>query len=222
MIARNQGMNGQNPVRAAAPQPQPLPAQPMLALGVPGVAPVAAQAGPTKIFVGSLPDEVTEAVIRSEFSRFGHITDVYLKTGCESHKQWAFVVFAEHWQAQRAKDETDRRLYVPGARGPCEVMFAKYQGKNGTDPLNGPQHASAFPAIAQVPTAPPPPTAWRVYHTAQGMPYYHNHTTGVTQWECPPEMQFVALQPAPVAAAAYGPVYGAVAAQPHQAAFRPY
>lgn len=47
--------------------------------------------GPTKIFVGSLPDDINETVLRAEFSKYGQIVDVYLKTGCEPNKQWAFV-----------------------------------------------------------------------------------------------------------------------------------
>mmetsp|Transcript_50871 Transcript_50871/g.136549 ORF Transcript_50871/g.136549 Transcript_50871/m.136549 type:complete len:105 (-) Transcript_50871:39-353(-) len=57
---------------------------------------------------------------------------------------------------------------------------------------------------------PPPPntpapfdvksTSWRMYTNAQGLPYYHNAQTGVTQWERP---------------AGLPPVYGA---QPAQAA----
>lgn len=28
-----------------------------------------------------------------------------------------------------------------------------------------------------------------MYKTVAGLPYYHNHVTNVTQWECPPELQ---------------------------------
>ena len=31
--------------------------------------------GPTKIFVGSLPDGIEEQVVREEFSRYGHVED---------------------------------------------------------------------------------------------------------------------------------------------------
>mmetsp|Transcript_103127 Transcript_103127/g.298345 ORF Transcript_103127/g.298345 Transcript_103127/m.298345 type:complete len:383 (-) Transcript_103127:168-1316(-) len=179
MLARNQGMNGRDPLKGVAQQP-------MAGLGVPQ--------GPTKIFVGSLPDDINETLLRAEFSKYGQIMDVYLKTGCEPNKQWAFVIFATNAQAQHAKDATDRRLTFPGAPGPCEVMFAKFQGKNGTDPLAAGAAQSLMPA-GQPPGMPPmgalpPQYAWRVYQTPQGLAYYHNHTTGVTQWECPPELHY--------------------------------
>merc|ERR1719277_1826155 len=172
MIARNQGKNGSDPIVQATPASADL-----------------AQ-GPVKIFVGSLPDSINETVLRAEFSKYGQITDVFLKTGCESHKQWAFVIFAAHSQAQHAKDSTDRVLMVPGASNPCEVMFAKFQGKNGQDPLHSTSGSSggipAPPPMSQM----PPQYAWRVYQTPQGLTYYHNHLTNVTQWECPMELQY--------------------------------
>merc|ERR1719272_523905 len=59
----------------------------------------AAVGGPKKIFVGSLPDNVTESLLRAEFSRYGHVQDVFLKQGCESNRQWAFITFASMDQA---------------------------------------------------------------------------------------------------------------------------
>mmetsp|Transcript_86835 Transcript_86835/g.219009 ORF Transcript_86835/g.219009 Transcript_86835/m.219009 type:complete len:407 (+) Transcript_86835:105-1325(+) len=182
MLARNQGMNGRDPLRPVLQQPTNSTAQ-----------------GPTKIFVGSLPDHITETVLRAEFSRYGQITDVFMKTGCESHKQWAFVIFATHAQAQHAKDSTDRVLMVPGASNPCEVMFAKFQGKNGQEPLQqrggsggGGGSMGGIPAPPPM-SQMPPQYAWRVYQTPQGLTYYHNHLTNVTQWECPMELQYAQM-----------------------------
>lgn len=211
MLARNQGMNGRDPLRPVL-QPTNSAAQ-----------------GPTKIFVGSLPDQINETVLRAEFSKYGQITDVFLKNGCESHKQWAFIVFAAHSQAQHAKDSTDRVLMVPGASNPCEVMFAKFQGKNGQEPLQngGGGGSGGIPAPPPMSTM-PPQYAWRVYQTPQGLTYYHNHATNVTQWECPMELQYsqMAAQQAQAAQmqqqmqpSMYGAMY-----MPQQAApmYRPY
>jgi len=172
--------------------------------------------GPKKIFVGSLPDHITDQILRAEFSRFGQITDVFLKPGCESGRQWAFVTFATAEQAQYAKDSTDRVLVIPGADRACEVMLAKNQGKNGADPLHGgvggyavqqqlAWNPAPMGAIQPPPPASPPPpeaTSWREYKTASGLPYYHNHATGVTQWEAPTELQVQADPNAFAAAAA--------------------
>merc|ERR1719145_366077 len=101
---------------------------------------------------------------------------------------------------------------LPGSDRPCEVMLAKNQGKCGQDPIRGEPMGQAphvvpppfggyggGAALSQPgpPGQPPPPstpppahlTPWRQYHTAAGLPYYHNHKTGVTTWETPPELQ---------------------------------
>mmetsp|Transcript_95764 Transcript_95764/g.249504 ORF Transcript_95764/g.249504 Transcript_95764/m.249504 type:complete len:424 (-) Transcript_95764:87-1358(-) len=223
-LARNQGMYGQGQESA----------QPVQQVA----APVQAAPGPRKIFVGSLPDGCSEQVLRAEFSSFGHITEVFLKPGCEPGRQWAFVTFAAPEQAAHAKEATDRILFLPGAQKACEVMLAKNQGMYGQDTSGGKGGGGgghySQPAGPQVvpptmggyggkngggygkdgggygkapagqapagqpppPTTPPPAhlTPWRCYHTAAGLPYYHNHSTGVTQWETPPEFQVATTQ----------------------------
>eukprot|EP00927_Polykrikos_kofoidii_P061382 TRINITY_DN5621_c0_g1_i1.p1 TRINITY_DN5621_c0_g1~~TRINITY_DN5621_c0_g1_i1.p1 ORF type:complete len:462 (-),score=56.98 TRINITY_DN5621_c0_g1_i1:63-1448(-) len=70
-------------------------------------------------------------------------------------------------------------------------------------------------SIAGVPMQPPPPstpapmhlTPWREYKTAAGLPYYHNHATGVTQWECPPDLAPSALASATQAQVSAGVRY---------------
>jgi RNA recognition motif-containing protein len=212
-LARNQGMYGQAGQEPAQPVQQ-------------AVSPVQVAPGPKKIFVGSLPDGCSEQVLRAEFSSFGHITDVYLKQGCEPGRQWAFVTFAAPEQAAHAKEATDRILFLPGAQKACEVMLAKNQGMYGQDSMKGggggPHPQAGGPHVVPPtmggyggknggggygkdgggygkapsgqpppPTTPPPAhlTPWRCYQTAAGLPYYHNHSTGVTQWETPPEFQ---------------------------------
>lgn len=217
MLARNQGMHGRDPISA----------------------PPNLSGGPTKIFVGSLPDDITETALREEFSKHGQIMDVFLKTGCDRNKQWAFLVFATNQQAQQAKDATDRVLKFPNSSQACEVMFAKFQGKNGQDPLNSGSSGGSSSAGGM----PPAQYAWRAYQSPQGIPYYHNHATGVTQWECPPEFHHaMAMHQAAWAQSAYaaqaaaaggapppGPMgyppvgaYGPVYSLPPSSVYRPY
>mmetsp|Transcript_1909 Transcript_1909/g.6097 ORF Transcript_1909/g.6097 Transcript_1909/m.6097 type:complete len:414 (+) Transcript_1909:98-1339(+) len=211
-MARHQGMFGKDSIEPTVPGTG----------GAPGME------GARKIFVGSLPDHISDALLRAEFSKYGAIMDVYLKTTCEPGRQWAFITFASADQAAYAKDATDRVLQFPGAEKTCEVMLAKNQGKFGQAPLatlglgGGAGRGYAAPAMqieqgmeAQPPppSAPPPAhlTPWRMYKTAAGLPYYHNATTGVTQWEPPPDFQVPgqvnAQFPAPAPAAA-GAAYG--------------
>jgi len=203
MFSRNQGMNGKDPLKAGAPA--------IMGGCMGGCMGGGVAQGPTKIFVGSLPDDINETVLRAEFSKYGQIVDVYLKTGCEPNKQWAFIIFASNAQAQCAKDSTDRRLTFPGSPGPCEVMFAKFQGKNGQDPLTAVSGGTYGVAGAMAPAAMPmtamPAQYWRVYQTPQGLSYYHNHATGVTQWECPPELQYAQAAMQQPQAGMYGVMY---------------
>eukprot|EP00413_Alexandrium_margalefii_P016196 CAMPEP_0204530690 /NCGR_PEP_ID=MMETSP0661-20131031/10761_1 /ASSEMBLY_ACC=CAM_ASM_000606 /TAXON_ID=109239 /ORGANISM="Alexandrium margalefi, Strain AMGDE01CS-322" /LENGTH=315 /DNA_ID=CAMNT_0051536795 /DNA_START=69 /DNA_END=1013 /DNA_ORIENTATION=+ len=124
-LARNQGQFGQDPLSGQGGA--------MIQMA----APAQVSQGPRKIFVGSLPDNISETVLRSEFERFGQIVDVFLKTGCEAGRQWAFVTYASPDQASLAKESTDRILVLPGSDRTCEVMLARNQGTNGADPLSG-------------------------------------------------------------------------------------
>jgi len=233
-LAKNQGMFGQDPI-------VPRPVDPMAAaqaaqaaayggmMGMPGMP--ASSSQQRKIFVGSLPDSITEDVLRAEFTKYGVITDFYLKTGCEPGRQWAFITYQSAEQANFAKSSADRTLVLPGAERACEVMIAKNQGKNGSDPVQAVGAASAIFAQNQLYAAaaggfapqmhmglpgfgaplPPPPIQWQTYYTTAGMPYYHNASTGVTQWEAPPEMGGPVGVPAMQMPAA---VYAPPAAQP--------
>jgi len=151
--------------------------------------------GPCKIFVGSLPDGCSEKLLRDQFSRYGQITDVYLKQGCESGRQWAFVIYSSSEEAKYAKESTDKVLTLPGASKPCEVMLAKNQGMYGQAPLRDFRYGGGGCGIPAgqppPPTTPPPPhlTPWRTYKTQSGLPYYHNSKTGQTVWECPTEFE---------------------------------
>lgn len=147
-LARNQGMFGQNPVAAPAPHYVPpvygvAAPPPAVGWGTLAAAPVA----PKKIFVGSLPEYVSDDLLRAEFGAFGTITDVYVKTGCENGRNWAFVTFTSPEEAQRAKDACDRNLTFPGCDKPIEVTLARHQGKFGQDAMNGAAPHGAAPAL---------------------------------------------------------------------------
>lgn len=197
-LARHQGMFGKEPIASDGM------GQPAAGYGGTPVYAVPVQ-GPRKIFVGSLPPDVNDAVLTAEFSKYGQVVDIHMNNKpCEPGRNWAFITFASSEQAAYAKDSTDRVLMFPGSDRACEVMFSKNQGKFGQEPLNsapiqtitGPTYMQQ-PAMVVTHGQPPPPptpppqhlTPWRMYKTAAGLPYYHNHTTGVTQWECPPDLQ---------------------------------
>mmetsp|Transcript_97297 Transcript_97297/g.303007 ORF Transcript_97297/g.303007 Transcript_97297/m.303007 type:complete len:394 (+) Transcript_97297:59-1240(+) len=189
-LARNQGQFGQDTLSGQGGM------HPQAAM-IQMAAPAQVSQGPRKIFVGSLSDNISETILRSEFERFGQIVDVFLKTGCEPGRQWAFITYASPDQASLAKESTDRVLVLPGSDRTCEVMLARNQGTNGTDPLRG-GPATTMGGMGGKMGQPPPPagpapmhlmSGWRCYQTDAGLPYYHNHLTGATKWERPAEFQ---------------------------------
>jgi len=235
-LARNQGMFGQDNI---APKPGQAAA----------AAPLSA---PMKVFVGSLPDFITDEALRMEFGRYGNIVDLYLKTGCETGRNWAFITYQTAQQANAARS-ADRKLVMPGADKPVEVTLARNQGMNGQQPLQQPVQqatgtqvspaASPYSAASQgkggasaYGSQPPPPSAqppahytqWRTYYTATGLPYFHNSSTGVTQWECPLDLQVpgqkghVPPPPAPGPKGAHGGYGGTAWQQPGKGGYVPY
>merc|ERR1719382_824603 len=164
-LARNQGMYGQG--QMGSPGQAPAQGQggfwgPQAGQGAQGYSGYAQAAPnptvPRKIFVGSLPDYATDELLRAEFGKFGQISDIFVKQGCEPGRQWAFVTFSTPESAQIAKDSCDRILMFPGAQKACEVTLAKNQGMFGQDPMNGAgapaKHGQAVQPFAGAPEQP--------------------------------------------------------------------
>jgi len=135
MVAKNQGMFGQAndaPLLGANHNSSNIPVylgQPTYEGG--GLSPIQGR----KIFVGSLPDGITEAPLRAEYSQHGQVEDVFIKPGCELGRQWAFLTFATPEQAQHALEATHGILKFPGTQRACEVTLARNQGMFGQDPI---------------------------------------------------------------------------------------
>ena len=72
-------------------------------------------------------------------SAWGHVVpfqEVFLKQGCESTRQWAFVTFATAEEAVSAQEQTHGVLTFEGSIRPCQVgrggeeMIGKDQDEN--------------------------------------------------------------------------------------------
>mmetsp|Transcript_27737 Transcript_27737/g.88164 ORF Transcript_27737/g.88164 Transcript_27737/m.88164 type:complete len:902 (+) Transcript_27737:50-2755(+) len=160
--------------------------------------------GQTKLFIGTIPVGTTEAMLRKEFERFGQVTEIFLKHDIANEgRMWGFLSYADPQSAAIAVSSLHEKLMLPGSVRPCAVSFARSSGKGagkgvsnaGFDALGGVGLGGglgqAQPALADMSVGQPPPVVseeWKVYYTAQGLPYYHNANKGVTQWECPPEL----------------------------------
>lgn len=83
----------------------------------------------TKLFVGSLPKDITEDDIRNIFSRYGTVTDVYImKNSNGVSKRCAFVNYAFKEQGIFAIHNLNGKLVIENAEKPMEVRFAESKG----------------------------------------------------------------------------------------------
>jgi len=143
MVAKNQGMFGQTSELAAPVQAGGLYAR------NPGLGEEQHELSamqPVKIFVGSLPDGITDGTIRAEYSKYGSIVDVFVKPGCEPGRQWSFVSFSRPEEAAYAQEMTNGVTLFPGQLRGCEVTMARNQGLFGSEPI-----AHGPPRIGQDP-----------------------------------------------------------------------
>lgn len=92
-------------------------------------------ASATKIFVGSLPDGITDGVLRDEYSKYGMVSDVFVKPNCEPGRQWAFITYGTAEEANYAQQMTNGILQFPGSYRTCEVTLARNQGMFGNNPI---------------------------------------------------------------------------------------
>lgn len=188
------------------------------------VSQVAPSGGPNsggcKIFVGSMPGHITDAMLREEFSRYGDIVDAFIKVDCEPNRQWGFVTYSRPDEAMTAKECTDRVLVLPGADRACEVMIAKSDQRRDAAPAAITPVRMPVAAVGRQAAAPAntffdvKSTSWRQYFTPTGLPYYHNAQTGVTQWEAPANLPVARGAASPAAPHA---AYGAAASAPRTA-----
>lgn len=143
--------------------------------------------GTTKLFIGTIPVGTTEAMLRTEFEKYGQVVEIFLKyDGTDSGRMWGFLTYADAQSAAVAVSALHEKLMLPGSVRPCAVSFARSSSSSKPgDQANCDSVSAALPSSLGVP---PPDCDWKVYYTVQGLPYYHNSKTGVTQWECPSEL----------------------------------
>ncbi|SOV82424.1 CUGBP Elav-like family member 2, putative [Plasmodium sp. gorilla clade G3] len=79
-----------------------------------------------KLFVGSLPKEITEEELRELFNRYGNVTEVYImKNSNGVSKRCAFVNYAYKEQGIFAIQNMNGKIATENAEKPIEVRFAE-------------------------------------------------------------------------------------------------
>lgn len=79
-----------------------------------------------KLFVGSLPKNITEDDIRNIFNRYGNITDIYImKNNNGVSKRCAFVNYPFKEQGIFAIQNLNGKMPIENAEKPIEVRFAE-------------------------------------------------------------------------------------------------
>lgn len=91
-------------------------------------------APPAKVFIGSIPLNLPEDIVRSEFAKYGTITHFYLKQDASGpQRSWCFCTYSCREEGQAAIDATQGgQLVLPGAAGPCEVSWARAAQQGST------------------------------------------------------------------------------------------
>ena len=77
-----------------------------------------------KVFVGSLPDDLTDKKFKAMFRRFGKISEALIMTDKYSHKtkNFGYITFLDRKDAEKAIKEMDQKE-VNGKK--MLVIFAK-------------------------------------------------------------------------------------------------
>ncbi|XP_045775811.1 pre-mRNA-splicing factor RBM22 [Maniola jurtina] len=107
----------------------------------------------TTLYIGNLPENITEEELRGHFYQYGEIRSLTLVP----RAQCAFVQYTTRSAAEHAAEKTFNRLVIGGKR--LTIKWGKSQGRQGPNDKN-----EAMPALEPVPglpgTLPPPPPAF--------------------------------------------------------------
>ncbi|CAD2095913.1 CUGBP Elav-like family member 1, putative [Plasmodium vinckei lentum] len=163
-----------------------------------------------KLFIGSLPKNITEESIKDMFSVYGSVEEVFImkdnSTGLG--KGCSFVKFAYKEQALYAISSLNGKKTLEGCNRPVEVRFAEpksskqAQSQLGMQPMQNAPHGISPQAHPGTPNNmnygnnfgvnnnyPRQVGVWKEYYSGEGRPYYYNEQTNTTQWEMPKEFE---------------------------------
>lgn len=171
-----------------------------------------------KLFIGSLPKNITEDNIKEMFSPFGNVEEVFImkdnSTGMG--KGCSFVKFAFKEQALYAINSLNGKKTLDGCSRPIEVRFAEPKSsKQQQIPMSLQVHNSPHGGVGSQPPVSSPNNIgfvnnypmgnnyprmvgpWKEYFSGEGRPYYYNEQTNTTQWDMPKEFESVYMNSSP-------------------------
>ncbi|SBT77562.1 CUGBP Elav-like family member 1, putative [Plasmodium ovale] len=171
-----------------------------------------------KLFIGSLPKNITEENIKDMFSPYGTVEEVFImkdnSTGLG--KGCSFVKFSYKEQALYAINSLNGKKTLEGCVRPVEVRFAEPKSSKQSQisltlqPMQGAPHGiSPQPHVSSPNNInygnnfgvnnnyPRQVGAWKEYYSGEGRPYYYNEQTNTTQWEMPKEFENIFMNNSP-------------------------
>lgn len=174
-----------------------------------------------KIWIGSIPQSISDKDIRNVMEKYGPIMQLYHKPGGSTgspNRGWAFITYPLKEQAIRAIESIDGILRFPDSDRAVEARFAHgdtaQEKQIANTSINSVANMSMQPAshaisslgnnmmkgtsnfnmLGQSSNCVAPIYLWQQYFTADGYAYYYNNLSGHSQWEKPtltPEIQTI-------------------------------
>jgi len=135
---------------------------------------------PVRLFVGCIPNYVTDDMLREKFAENGDLTEVvYMRDQVLTDKGWAFITFADETEATLAIAMLHGQKAFPPQPRELQVKLSSEKVLE----LSGTAFDSSWQPLEAI-------SPWEEMRTEDVPPkaYFYNHITGETVWERPPIM----------------------------------
>lgn len=150
----------------------------------------------SKVFIGFIPNDVTEDKLRSKLEKYGKLSSLYyMPDTSEQPRGWAFVSFEEKASGTAAIVAINGKPYFEGSNEPCKAFFVA--ARHQCDYVRAASNVSTGPVTSA--------GFWQRFLTSEGIPYYYNSKTGQSQWQRPQEVMNTQEDKRNEASSTFGP-----------------